>query len=109
MFSSIKGRNYIPGQYTVVIANVGTDILFELLFSAAEGTSDLIWQNQVSGTFEYSDINTNMLWFTSAFYWNKGLLILEDFMGLIYAEISLSNPKAPDLKPLLTNLNTINL
>ena len=24
-------------------------------------------------------------------------------MGLIYTEISLSNPKAPDLKPLLTN------
>ncbi len=53
--NAIDGKIYFNWA-SLLEANVGDDILFELLFYASYGASDLIWQDQEPGSCEYSDI-----------------------------------------------------
>jgi hypothetical protein len=42
-------------------ANIGNDVLIELVFTASTGTGNLTWDTQTPGNCEYSDVNGNIL------------------------------------------------
>ena len=60
VINAIDGKIYFNWA-SLTEANIGNAILFELLLYASSGTSNLIWQDQIAGSCEYSDVFGNVI------------------------------------------------
>ncbi len=63
--NAFNGNIYISWA-SITAANIGNDLLLELMFTTLQGSSNLVWDTITSGNCEYGDINGNVILSTYA-------------------------------------------